>query len=371
MSFLRSTIADARSRKYSPESNSRQHATPRLQTGGLNQGVSEAKVKSQDSQNPTNHISTSLPMQESSSGEIVADVSVVQESNPINLDNHDIGSDPLDNEKKTQGSMTMHPIVQNSQEITITPTDIDQSPEPSNTLTVSQDVQYRSFDVEPTEDEQTNTDGRSAPDTGEQLRSSDVLETKPVKIAENLIDYNKDTEVIVSPEIEVDGKFEGTNEPQVTHKLKQVRSRDPIFDNSKSLNQAEDVFLKDGTANQVPYGIKKQENIENMSNKKSTISSGKSNPIVTKPDNSERHSNNREVFPVVPAKLFQTDSTLKAFEYRQSKPSYTSAEKRHETPSVQIGQIDVIIEMPAKPASKPTAETSSADLASRHYLRRL
>ena len=464
MSFLRSIIADARPHKPIPESNTRQQLTPQLQTAGLNQGVAEVKPKSPDSPNPTNHISTSTPMLESASGEVVADVSVVQEGNPINLDNPDAGSDQLDNEQTA---------VQNSPEITVTPTDIKQSLEPSNMLTETQDVQYRAFDEEPTESEQTNTNGRSVTDTEEQVRLSDVLETKPVKMTENLIVHDEYTQaivtddrqlqdqidpalqtqsasyrhdsdtrlhqtevtlmaskplpevtkntlqekVIVSPGIEVDGKTEGLNEPQVSNKLEQVRRRTPIFDNSKSWKHTEDVLLNDGITNQVSSGIKKKEKMENVSKqddasriikkaepesvyheiqlspkqtvisqkateqehnsnsqltvKQATVSSSKPKPVVAKPENSERHSNNREAFPTVPAKVFQADLIPKAFEHRQSRPSYAPPGKRHETPAVQIGQIDVIIEMPAKPASKPTAALSSTDMASRNYLRRL
>ena len=445
MSFLRSIIADARPRKPIPESNTHQQVTPQLQTAGLNQGVAEVKPKSPDSPNSTNHISTSTPVLESAAGEVVADVSAVQEGNPINLDNPDAGSDQLDNEQTA---------VQNSPEITVTPTDIKQSLEPSNMLTETQDVQYRAFDEEPTESEQTNTNGRTVTDTEEQVRLSDVLETKPVKMTENLMVHDEYTQaivtddrqlqeqidpalqtqsasyrhdsdtrlhqtdvslmaskplsevtkntlqekVIVSPGIEVDGKTEGLNEPQVSNKLEQVR-RNPIFDNSKSWKHIEDVLLNDGTTNQVSSGIKKKAEPESVyheiqlspkqtvisqkateqehnSNsqltvKQATVSSSKHKPVVAKPENSERHSNNREAFPTVSAKVSQTDLIPKAFEHRQSRPSYAPPGKRHETPSVQIGQIDVIIEMPAKPASKPTAALSSTDLASRNYLRRL
>jgi len=369
MSFLRSIIADARPRKYSSESNTHQKITPRLQTGGLNLGVSESNAKSPYSQDPTKHISASLPTQESASAELVADVSVVQEDIPINLDNHDGESEQLDNAQKIQSSMTIQPVVQNSQEIKITPSDIDQNPEPSNTLMESQNIQYRALGIEPTESEHTNIDGSSASDTGEQLRSSDVLETKPVKMAEYFIEHNENTEVIVSPEIEVDGEVEGVNKKQVTNKIKRVRERNHIFENSKGWNHSEDVLLKDGTANQVS---------EHESNsyshpivKKATTTSSKFKPSAVKPDNSERHSNNREALPTVPARVFQTDSTLKAFEHRHSNPSYASTEKRLEIPSVQIGQIDVIIEMPAKPTSKPASVALSTDIASRNYLRRL
>ncbi len=369
MSFLRSIIADARPRKYSPESHTRQQVTPLWQTGGLNQGVSESTVKSPDSQNPTNHINASFPKQKSASDEIVADVSVVKENIPINLDNHERGSDQLDNAQKIQSSMNIQPAEQNLQEITINPADIDQNPEPSNTLTEAQDAQYQPFDVEPTESEQTNSDGRSASETEEQLKLSDVLETKPVKMAEELIDHNEYTEVVVSPEIETDGKSEGVSDPEMTHKLKQVKKRNPIFDNSKSRKHVEDVLLKDGTTNQVS---KHEGNSYSQSIiKKATIISGKLKHAVTKQDSSKSHLNFHETPPTVAANVFQTDSTYKAFEPSQSRTSHASTEKKHEIPSVQIGQIDVIIDMPAKPVSKLAATSSSNDLASRHYLRRL
>lgn len=49
----------------------------------------------------------------------------------------------------------------------------------------------------------------------------------------------------------------------------------------------------------------------------------------------------------------------------------TFPEKKPESPKIHIGQIDIIIETEPKPASKPEPVSSSTDLSSRYYLRRL
>lgn len=54
-----------------------------------------------------------------------------------------------------------------------------------------------------------------------------------------------------------------------------------------------------------------------------------------------------------------------------SRPSIRPSQKERETPKVQIGQIDVVIEAGAKPVSHRPVESSLGDLASRYYLRKL
>ncbi len=70
----------------------------------------------------------------------------------------------------------------------------------------------------------------------------------------------------------------------------------------------------------------------------------------------------------VPAGPRPTELSRNAVE---SRAPLRSREARHEAPEVRIGQIDVIVEAPARSASKPAPKPSPVDLASRHYLRRL
>ncbi len=73
----------------------------------------------------------------------------------------------------------------------------------------------------------------------------------------------------------------------------------------------------------------------------------------------------------VPARPLQTSLIAKHGGSFHSMPALRSAEKKHEAPKVQIGQIDVIVEAATQPVAKPATVSSPVDLASRHYLRRL
>lgn len=73
----------------------------------------------------------------------------------------------------------------------------------------------------------------------------------------------------------------------------------------------------------------------------------------------------------VPARPLQTSLIAKHGGSFHSMPAFRSAEKKHEAPKVQIGQIDVIVEAATQPVAKPATVSSPVDLASRHYLRRL
>jgi hypothetical protein len=98
----------------------------------------------------------------------------------------------------------------------------------------------------------------------------------------------------------------------------------------------------------------------------------------SKPGSSVQHiartakpSASPEALRSVPARPFQADLMPKDGDSFHSRAPLRSPEKKHEAPKVQIGQIDVIVEAAAQPATKPTPAPSPIDLASRHYLRRL
>ncbi len=84
-----------------------------------------------------------------------------------------------------------------------------------------------------------------------------------------------------------------------------------------------------------------------------------------------RPSASPEALRSVPARPFQTDLMPKDGDSFHSRAPLKTPEKIHDAPKVQIGQIDVIIEAPMQPATKPSSSPSPIDLASRHYLRRL
>ncbi len=84
-----------------------------------------------------------------------------------------------------------------------------------------------------------------------------------------------------------------------------------------------------------------------------------------------RPSVSPEALRSVPARPFHADLMPKDGDSFHSRAPLRSPEKKHEAPKVQIGQIDVIIEAAAQPATKPAPAPSLVDLASRHYLRRL
>ena len=88
---------------------------------------------------------------------------------------------------------------------------------------------------------------------------------------------------------------------------------------------------------------------------------------VKESSSSEQTENLRSV----PAIVIQTDAMKNASDKFNSIPSQKHPIKTKEAPTVQIGQIDVIIETVAQPVQRKISSPSSSDLASRHYLRRL
>lgn len=112
--------------------------------------------------------------------------------------------------------------------------------------------------------------------------------------------------------------------------------------------------------------------------KKVSTSVSSPGPAPAKPGSRESHiagparfSANPEALRSVLAVPFQMDSMSKAGDTLRSRLPLRSAEKMHEAPKVQIGQIDVIVEAATQPATKKVPAPSPTDLASRHYLRRL
>ncbi|MDJ0811977.1 MAG: hypothetical protein QNJ01_17865 [Desulfobacterales bacterium] len=79
----------------------------------------------------------------------------------------------------------------------------------------------------------------------------------------------------------------------------------------------------------------------------------------------------REVLPTVPARPFRADLTPRGSSPPPWRPAAGPSAGQDAAPKVQIGQIDVIIDAGARPATKPAQTPSPNDLASRHYLRRL
>ncbi len=122
--------------------------------------------------------------------------------------------------------------------------------------------------------------------------------------------------------------------------------------------------------------VGKQESTQ--ANSPASISSNPPGSVPSKPSSSVqqisrplRSSATPEALRSVPATPFQLDSIPKAADTFRLESPLRSPEKTHEAPKVQIGQIDVIIEAAAQPATKQAPVTSFIDLASRQYLRRL
>ncbi len=111
----------------------------------------------------------------------------------------------------------------------------------------------------------------------------------------------------------------------------------------------------------------------NVSTSVSSPKPGSSKPASTVQHmaRSAKTSANPETLLSVPARPFQAELVSKDGDSFHSKAPLRSPQKKHEAPKVQIGQIDVIVEAAAQPATKPAPAPSSIDLASRHYLRRL
>jgi hypothetical protein len=122
--------------------------------------------------------------------------------------------------------------------------------------------------------------------------------------------------------------------------------------------------------------VGKQESTQ--ANSPASISSNPPGPVPSKPSNSVqqisrplRSAANSEFLSSVPAKSTQAELIAKNTASFHAGPLARLPEKKHESPKVQIGQIDVIIAAAAQPVAKPATASSPIDLASRHYLRRL
>jgi hypothetical protein len=120
----------------------------------------------------------------------------------------------------------------------------------------------------------------------------------------------------------------------------------------------------------------KQESTQ--ANSPASISSNPPGSVPSKPSNSVqqisgplRSSANSEFLSSVPTRSAQAELIAKNNASFHAGPLARLPEKKHESPKVQIGQIDVIVAAAPQTAAKPTTASSPIDLASRHYLRRL
>jgi len=205
-----------------------------------------------------------------------------------------------------------------------------------------------------------------------------------------------------------------------------VSGQAPTPDNSAGRNEVEKALADGGKARQVSRSVDKQADMKNLSNyeeiprlqkpdeakgvlrdvqlvsrqamamdshissdmelasvpqsagRKVSTSASSPGSGSSKPSSAVQHvarpakpSASPEALRSVPARPFQTDLMPKDGDSFHSRAPLRSSEKKHESPKVQIGQIDVIIEAAAKPSTKQAPAPSPIDLASRHYLRRL
>ena len=187
---------------------------------------------------------------------------------------------------------------------------------------------------------------------------------------------------------------------------KPVSGSKPAADDAGPGNRADEILFKDEASPSVASGTKKQQRAvsdssrdhaahssnkidradarleikpdeppeiskSRSSEKKSTISSSSASPAAAKPPAAKPQTKSHEAVNSVAARVQPVESTARAVAQRNSKPLPTNRQNWRQSPDVQIGQIDVIVEMPAKATTKPAAAVSTGDLASRHYLRRL
>ena len=416
MDFLRSIIADARSSNYFSESGNRRISASSNRPVELNDSVSGSEAKSPDLQNTVNHVASSMPVHEYILGRNGADISVSEEVNPVRQDNSSEVSEEAGNNMEIGEIRTTQPDEEKSQKTILVPAGIGHHLEISDGKQLIKEALITENHSAPDIKNQiTSIDGPEKTSADEKENISDKAEyIKPISVADRQTDNLMDEVSLGESSLyknENEIKSNQTEDNRETSKPLQG-----IPKKTEILNLTDDTLRYDKKTYHVSSGIKRPEEKENNSSQGyDTGTFKKSGPVIVKrgfqnnpqkngmyhnnteavnnnksqmtvqkqttsavntakevpnTDSYESHSNNRKTLPVTSPKIFRTESTYKAVEDRQSRPSHSFSENMSEKPSVQIGQIDVIIEMPAKPASKP-APALSTDLASRYYLRRL
>ena len=413
MRFLRSVIADARPRKHTLESSDGPATMIGLNARGLEGDASGAEQKSPSTPDQASRLNTSLSIREVSSDFKVSDApALVQSDNPVkqdiqdtrfniepespisvpadepgptpdeeirtpmdtvNLPDRESGSEE-DKASKAEGSMASQPAG------TVIPDSRMNSPkgrehDPSIVSPQTHGAENRESGHEEREPVSSSAFIRDSP--GKELTDNDgnsvhqAQEGAGQHEAEKaLADGGKAHQVSPGVYKQADMRSppnqEGISRPQTLDESKGARGDvQPVFRQVVAMASQGSSATEHAS---VPQSV----------DKKVSTSVSSSDPAPTKPGSPEPHiarpartSANPEALRSVPAMPLQTDSMSKAGDTVHSRPPFRSAGITHEAPKVQIGQIDVIIEAAAQPATKPAPSSSPSDLASRYYLRRL
>ena len=374
MSFLKSVIADARPRKPMLEPLDGLSAIPGWNTRGPEGNPLVAEGESPGAPDQTSRLSRPLSIREGASDINMGDAQVFQVDNPVNqgiqdmvsnvesesplsatvdksgpipdeesfirlgpvdLPNRESGSEG-DKASKAEGSMTLQPVG------TIIPDSrMDSSEEEVAGVIATDDQRYSDGTIKGAE-----TLTIQAEATGGKARQ-------------------------VSPGVDKQAAMKSLSNQEETPQLQKLDAAKGVLRDVQliSLQAMMDSHISsDMELASVPQSTGKKESTSAVSPGPAPSKTGIPEQHITRP---ARPSASPETLRSVLATPFQTDSMPKAGDTIRSRPPLRSPEKTDEAPKVQIGQIDVIIEAAAQPATKPAPAPSSDDLASRHYLRRL
>ncbi|MCP4256646.1 MAG: hypothetical protein GY774_03855 [Planctomycetes bacterium] len=183
----------------------------------------------------------------------------------------------------------------------------------------------------------------------------------------NRVPPGVDTQSNIKLNLEDNRRLQKLDNAKVTVGNDQLVSHQP----PKDLHTSSDKKLSP-----ILQSVGKQESTQ--ANSPASISSNPPGPVPSKPSNSIqqisrplRSAANSEFLSSVLAKSARAELIAKNRASFHAGPLPRLPEKKHESPKVQIGQIDVIVAAAPQPVVKSATASSPIDLASRHYLRRL
>jgi len=418
MNFLRSVIADARPRKLMRAPLDGPSAITGRKSRALDGNDLGAEQKSSSAAHQTSHLSKSLSTREGASG--VDNASTIQVDNPLNQGIPDMGSNVELESPRSVPMDESEPIPSDESPIHLDPVNLPEqpldsegdgaseaeggiTPQPANAI-ISNSRMNSPIG-------QDNDSSIASPETQDaQNRVSGHEGIEPVSVRGSLRDTSAQEEVagvIATDDLHyADGSIQGsetlTVQADATQKSalslpdknRQMESsgleaslassfpsvdslENPTSDNIAKRNEAEKALANGGKAHQVSPSVDKQAHMKSRSNQERTPQAqnqGEAKGVLRDVQPVSQPAEplaSPEALRSVPARPFQTEWMPKDGSSFHSRPALRSPEKKHEAPKVQIGQIDVIVETAAQPATKPVPAPSPIDLASRHYLRRL
>ncbi len=407
MSLLRSVIADARSRKPMLEPLNSPLTATAFKTRGMVGNVAGADKKSPGTADHTRSLNKPLSIREGNSATHMGDVPDSQLDNSLNQGIQDMGSN-VEFESPLSVPMNKAELIPNEESSLDFEGDkasnSEESMAPQLTGTV---IPNSSMNSSMNRNHDLFNTYQETQIAQNQVPDHEVIE--PASLPAIIRDISAQEEVageIATNQHYSEGSIKGnetltiqSDSTQTTASTLPAKSRqielsvleassvpfahspdslgNSTSDNTAGRNEVEKELDNNGKARQVLPPVDKQADMKSMSNQEEIPRFQK--PGDTKGVHCDVQLVSRPAKPLpgpealrsVPVTPFQTDSISKAGDTLRSRTPLRTPEKTHETPKVQIGRIDVIIESAVPPVTKQAPASSPIDLASRHYLRRL